>query len=207
MSIFKRSVKNAFRTVLLGWREYAGFFLALLVVQSIFWSLTFSLDTNNAIAENRVVESYSYHVIIPDLTPTQTATFKNMLNGQSVKTKILAAALDQALGETQVMKIDTHGGVKALLKLPFQTWKAMAKSDNVVILPAHRGLRVVTPLLRFWHLFYKRRLHYAVIGGWLATFLEGKKSLEKKLKKFTGIYAETNTMKRRWSPEAFAMCM
>ena len=51
MNLLKRSVKNAFRTVLLGWREYAGFFLALLVVQSIFWSLTFSLDTNNAIAE------------------------------------------------------------------------------------------------------------------------------------------------------------
>ena len=79
MSIFKRTVKNAFRTVLLGWREYAGFFLALLVIQSIFWSLTFSLDTNNAIAKQRVTESFSYHVVIPELTPTQTATFQMQL--------------------------------------------------------------------------------------------------------------------------------
>ena len=96
MNLLKRSVKNAFRTVLLGWREYAGFFLALLVVQSIFWSLTFSLDTNNAIAKQRVSESYSYHVVIPELTPTQTATFKNMLNGQS--------AIDDSYYEVEIIE-------------------------------------------------------------------------------------------------------
>ena len=83
MSIFKRTVKNAFRTVLFNRKEYAGFFLALLVVQGIFWSLTFSLDTNNMIAEKTVAQSYSYHVVIPDLTGTQVATFKNMLNSQA----------------------------------------------------------------------------------------------------------------------------
>ena len=95
MSIFKRTLKNAFRTVLLGWREYAGFFLALLVVQSIFWSLTFSLDTNNAIAKQRVTESYSYHVVLPALTPTQTATFRNMLNAQS--------AIDDSFYEVEII--------------------------------------------------------------------------------------------------------
>ena len=95
MNLLKRSVMNAFRTVLLGWREYAGFFLALLVVQSIFWSLTFSLDTSNAVAKQRVSDSYSYHVIIPDLTPTQTATFRNMLNAQD--------ALDGSFYEVEIL--------------------------------------------------------------------------------------------------------
>ena len=128
---------------------------------------------------------------------------KNLLNGQTVKAKILAAELKRALGEDQVMLADTHGGAKALLKLPGQTLRAMRGCENVVILPAHRGLRIVTPLLRFWHLFYKRRLHYAVIGGWLAGFLDGKKSLEKQLKKFTGIYAETKTMKAALEKRGF----
>lgn len=96
MSIFKRTLKNAFRTVLLGWREYAGFFLALLVVQSIFWSLTFSLDTNNEIAKQRVTDSYSYHVVLPALTPTQTATFKNMLNAQN--------AIDDSFYEVEIIE-------------------------------------------------------------------------------------------------------
>ncbi len=128
---------------------------------------------------------------------------KNMLNGQTVKTKILATALEQALGEAQVMKIDTHGGVKALLKLPFQTFHAMASCENVVILPAHRGLRIVTPLLSFWRLFFKCKLHYAVIGGWLASYLEGKKCLERQLKRFNAIYAETRTMKSALEARGF----
>ena len=108
MSIFKRTVKNAFRTVLLGWREYAGFFLALLVIQSIFWSLTFSLDTNNAIAKQRVTESYSYHVVIPELTPTQTATFKNMLNGQS--------AIDDSFYEVEILEGSESSEARVTLK-------------------------------------------------------------------------------------------
>ncbi len=128
---------------------------------------------------------------------------KNMLNGQTVKTKILAAALEKALGEEQVMKIDTHGGVKALLKLPFQTFRAMRYCDNVVILPAHRGLRIVTPMLMFWRLFFKRKLHYAVIGGWLASYLEGKKSLERQLNTFSGIYVETHSMQTALEARGF----
>lgn len=128
---------------------------------------------------------------------------KDLLNGQTVKSKILATECKRALGEEQVMLTDTHGGVKALLKLPFQTFCALRKCDNVVILPAHRGLRIITPLLRFWNLFFRRRLHYAVIGGWLATYLNGKKSLERQLKKFTGIYAETNTMKKALQARGF----
>lgn len=128
---------------------------------------------------------------------------KELLNGQTVKTRILSDTLDGILGSSQVMKIDTHGGAKALLKLPFQTFSAMRKCDNVVILPAHRGLRVETPLLSFWRIFFKRRLHYAVIGGWLAGFLDGKKSLERQLKKFTGIYAETNTMRSALEARGF----
>lgn len=128
---------------------------------------------------------------------------KNLLNGQTVKAKILAAELQRTLGAEQVLLLDTHGGMKALLKLPVQTFRAMRGCDNVVILPAHRGLRVVTPLLCFWHIFFKRRLHYAVIGGWLASFLNGKKSLERQLKKFSGIYAETNTMRRALEARGF----
>ena len=129
---------------------------------------------------------------------------KDLLNGQTVKAKILASELQRSLGEDQVMLTDTHGGVKALLKLPLQTFQAMRRCDNVVILPAHRGLRIVTPLLRFWHLFYKRKLHYAVIGGWLAGYLDSKKPLARKLRKFTGIYAETETMCRALQAREFS---
>jgi glycosyltransferase involved in cell wall biosynthesis len=120
-----------------------------------------------------------------------------LLNGQTVKTKIVTDELVEELGADQVIKIDTHGGAKVLLKAPFAVFGALKKSANVLIFPAHNGLRVYAPLLAMMRPFFKgRKLHYSVIGGWLPKFLEKRKFLAKCLKKFDGIYAETSTMKK-----------
>ena len=121
---------------------------------------------------------------------------EELLNGQTVKTKTLAKELDRRFGRDEVGRIDTRGGVKALLKLPLFTLSALRRYKNVVILPAHNGLRVVVPLLSFWNLFYKRSLHYAVIGGWLPAFLQKRHALRRQLSRFSGIYVETETMRR-----------
>lgn len=122
---------------------------------------------------------------------------KLLLNGQTVKTKIVTEELQRQLGNEQVLKIDTHGGWKTLLKAPFQVLKALSKSKNVVIFPAHNGLRVYAPLLSAFRSLYKnRKLYYAVIGGWLPDFVKDRKSLAGSLKKFDGIYVETKTMKK-----------
>lgn len=119
------------------------------------------------------------------------------LDGQTVKTKIVTAALEEKYGKDAVFKTDTHGsGISKLIKAPFQAFRALKNAQNVVILPAQNGVRIFVPLLTIFRRFFKgRRLHYAVIGGWLPEFLRDKRGLEKKLKKFDGIYAETNTMK------------
>ncbi|MBQ1273270.1 MAG: hypothetical protein IIY10_00685, partial [Aeriscardovia sp.] len=41
---------------------------------------------------------------------------KNLLNGQTVKTKIVTEELENQLGQENILKIDTHGGIKTLLK-------------------------------------------------------------------------------------------
>ena len=62
--------------------------------------------------------------------------------------------------------------------------------------PAHNGIRVFAPLLYVFRKFFKnRKLHYAVIGGWLPEFLKQRKKLIKAISCFDGIYVETNTMK------------
>lgn len=129
---------------------------------------------------------------------------KNYLDGQTVKTKIVTDELCKQLGNENVLKIDTHGGKITLLKAPFQALKALKKCRNVVILPAHNGLRVYAPLLTFFRRFFKKRkLHYVVIGGWLPEFLQKRKQLAKKLKRFDGIYVETNTMKNALEKQGF----
>ena len=129
---------------------------------------------------------------------------ENLLNGQTVKTKIVTEELQNQLGNDQVLKIDTHGGWKTLLKAPFQAFNALKKSTNVLIFPAHNGLRVYAPLLAALKpCFKKRKLHYVVIGGWLPQFLTERRSLAKSLRKFDGIYVETNTMQKALEEQGF----
>ena len=121
---------------------------------------------------------------------------KKCIDGQTVKTKIITDELELQLGEEQVLKIDTHGKYKTLLKAPFQVLKALKYGRNTLIFPAHNGIKVFVPLLSFFKRFFKnRRLHYVVIGGWLPELLKQKKFLIKSLYRFYGIYVETNTMK------------
>ena len=129
---------------------------------------------------------------------------KNLLNGQTVKTKIITDELCRQLGNDEVITIDTCGGKSTVFKAPFQSLKALKKSRSVIIFPAHNGLRVYVPLLSFFQRFLKnRKLHYVVIGGWLPEFLMNRKGLTRKLKRFDAIYVETNTMKKALEEQGF----
>lgn len=121
---------------------------------------------------------------------------KNLLNGQTIKTKTLVNALSSRLGAEKLHLLDTYGGMKMLLRLPFQCAYAMSRCKDLVILPAYKGIRVIAPMLVFLNIFYGRKLHYVVIGGWLCNLLQGKPVLARCLKRFDVIYAETTSMKR-----------
>ena len=55
---------------------------------------------------------------------------KNLLNGQTVKTKIITKELEKQLGKEEVLKIDTHGGKKKMLQLIFQLPVTMKNVKN-----------------------------------------------------------------------------
>lgn len=129
---------------------------------------------------------------------------ENLLNGQTVKTKIVTRELERRFGEHEVMKLDTCGGKKKLLALPFDLLAALKKCNNIIILPAQNGLRVIAPLLALGNKFFQRKLHYVVIGGWLPEFLKGRPHLTKLLQRFDGIYVETRTMKQALENAGFA---
>lgn len=128
----------------------------------------------------------------------------NLANGQTIKTKTVTSSLKKELGEEEVVTYDTHGGALTLLKAPFQCLSALRKSKNVIIFPAHNGLRVYAPLLSALRRLYRgRKLHYVVIGGWLSEFLNKRKRLKKSLLKFDGVYVETSSMKRALEEQGF----
>lgn len=128
---------------------------------------------------------------------------ENLLNGQTVKTKIVTEEIVKELGKKEVSCIDTHGGVKALMSAFRQALTALKYHKNIIIMPAENGLRIFVPLLVLLNLLFHRKLHYVVIGGWLPEFLKKRKKLTKALMSFDGIYVETNTMRKALEIQGF----
>lgn len=121
---------------------------------------------------------------------------KNLMNGQTIKTKIITNELEKQFGNNNVLKIDTHGSKIHIIKSILCLVNAMFICKNLIIMPAHNGVRVLSPILSFMRHFSFCKLHYIVIGGWLPEFLNERKRLQKQLKQFDGIYVETNSMKK-----------
>lgn len=120
----------------------------------------------------------------------------DLLNGQTIKTKIVTNELERCFGKDQVLKIDTHGGLISFFKLPFFILIALLTCKNVTILPAQNGIRIIAPLLYLMNLFFHRGIHYVVIGGWMPSLIEKRKFLTFCLRRFNHIYVETTVMKK-----------
>lgn len=121
---------------------------------------------------------------------------KPVSDGQTIKTRIVTQELIRQYGENEVLIINTHGGKINIIKSPFQCLRALINALNIIILPASNGIRIYAPLLSILSNIIRRcRLHYVVIGGWLPTFIQNKPILKHALRRFYGIYVETDTMK------------
>ena len=128
---------------------------------------------------------------------------QNLLNGQTIKTKIITAEIEKKFGKENVQLLDLAGGIKRIPGLLWVIPKMLRRCDDVVIMPVENGLRFLTPVLGFWNHFFQKKLHYVVIGGWLPQFLQKRKCLARALKRFDAIYVETSTMKAALEAQGF----
>ncbi len=128
---------------------------------------------------------------------------KVLLNGQTIKTKIITEEIETQFGKDNIVLLDLAGGIKRIPYLFFKIPFVLSKCDNLIMMPVENGLKFLTPLLSIWNSIFKRKLHYVVIGGWLPKFISDKKWLKKGLRKFRGIYVETNTMRVALEKDGF----
>lgn len=123
--------------------------------------------------------------------------FKNLEHGgQPVKTREIYYAMCEKYGKENVCYVETLGE-KNHIKLLFKTFLLMKNCNQVAMLPAQNGVKIFAPLLAFLNIFFKRKLFYFVVGGWLPEFAGKSESLKKSLLKFDFIFAETNSMTHR----------
>ena len=121
---------------------------------------------------------------------------RELLNGQTIKTKIICSELEKEYGSNTVIRVDTAGNKLSQIISLAKMVIALAICENIIILPARNGVKIIAPFLEKFNRLFKRRLHYIVIGGWLPEYIERRNKLSKSLKKFDYIYVETLTMKQ-----------
>lgn len=119
---------------------------------------------------------------------------EQLLNGQTVKTKMLTDELKVVYGSQSVKTVDTYNWKKKSIVLFKKCYQLISSCENVIILPAQNGVKVFPELFLMFNMFFHKKLHYVVVGGWLPELLEKNKRLKNKLSKFDGIYVETHTM-------------
>lgn len=129
---------------------------------------------------------------------------KNSLNGQTVKTKIVAGEIAEWFGNDQVDIVDTAGGWRFFARSPYVIMKMMLGSGSIVIMPGSNGLRVLPLLICFWSMLLSRRLYYVVIGGWLHDFVSKHKHIAGILKGYDGIFVETDRLRRLLEASGFS---
>ena len=117
-------------------------------------------------------------------------------DGQSVKTNILTKALISEFGEEKVATVDTYMWKKRVLKLILSSVKMIKNADNIILLPAQNGIKVFIPMFLFLNVFFKKKIHYYVVGGWLSDLLKDNKKLLKKVRRLDAVYVELHSMEK-----------
>ena len=122
---------------------------------------------------------------------------KNLINGQTIKTKIITTELKKTYGEKMVIMVDTRGNFFKRIFSFIKIFFSFFKSSDIVFLPARGGIYTIVSLLLFLNVSFKRRLHYVVIGGWIGDLAREDTKLNKKLKKINFIYPETKLIENQ----------
>ena len=73
----RENCKNAWRTVMGGWRQFFPFFVALFFIQILLFTATLGFDSNFKVEKAIAEEEYNYHLAIKGLNEGQALTLKN----------------------------------------------------------------------------------------------------------------------------------
>ena len=117
-------------------------------------------------------------------------------DGQAVRTTITTQELIKKYGESEVCILNTNAWRKHPIKFFLDTVSLLKNCENVIILPADNGLKIVAPIYDLFNKIYNRKLFYIVIGGFLPAFLKKNPSYIKMLNKYQKLFVQTPNLKK-----------
>lgn len=115
----------------------------------------------------------------------------NQLDGQTIKTRNVYSLLKSKEGDfiKNVSFFDTQTFQKSKLNV-FRLFKLIIKTDVLFYLPAHGNLKFIFPFIFVISKLFNTKIHYIVVGGWLAKFLKNKPIHVWMLSRIERIYPE-----------------
>lgn len=116
------------------------------------------------------------------------------VDGQIVRTRLVRSELIRRLESCHVTSVDTKG----ISRKPFLTLASiileLSRSNDAIIMPGERGLKWLLPIYLSLMKRYRFRLHFLVVGGWLPSYLAGRRKDIKRLSACTTIHVQTDRM-------------
>lgn len=115
-------------------------------------------------------------------------------DGQTVKTRSVHRLFEEKIGgkvafyDTEELKKSRCSIIPALFRI--------IRTKQLVYLPAQNNLKQFFPLIFMLSKLFRFHIHYFVVGGWLMKFISEHPSFGVKLKEISGIYTETEKMKK-----------
>lgn len=117
-----------------------------------------------------------------------------LLDGQTVKTKVLRDELQAQFPESKIICVDTYHYSRHIFLTLSKTIWAVAASHHVFVLLSRNGRRFLFPVITGVNRIFKRNLYHDVVGGALPGEARKSPALAKQLKKFVVNWVELEDM-------------
>lgn len=119
----------------------------------------------------------------------------NQLDGQTIKTRNIYNLLKSKESDidSKVSYFDTYTFRLNKFNVLKMFYK-VCNCDILIYIPAYNNLKYFFPILYLLGKFKKIKIHYIVVGGWLANFIKDKPLHVKFLRNIQGIYPQTKDL-------------
>lgn len=121
---------------------------------------------------------------------------EKIADGQAVRTTVITQELEDKYGKENINIVNTNNWKSHPIKFLLKSISLIKNSKSILILPADRGFKVFAPILVFFNTFFKRKLVYIVIGGFLPGLLEKKKQYIRIVKKMDILFVQTENLRK-----------
>ena len=129
----------------------------------------------------------------------------NMLDGQTIKTKILYSELKERT-DWKIYRVDTYYRRHNPFRLLWDSCKGIVGSHNIIVLLSKGGMRIYFPILYYVSKWFHKNIFHDVIGGKLPEYVRDIPGFHKYISNFKHNWVETETIKKALEAQGIYNC-